>query len=104
MVKDNNADDIVSSRKFVVFETMIDELVKHVRCQICDASAGDIKKSALGTSIHYAIYCRNNHLITEWKAQPLLGRLPAYNLLLSSAIFNSGKCLCDTIYIKVSET
>ena len=48
------------------------------------------EKSKLGTSIHFKLYCADNHLIIDWKSQPLLGKMPAFNLLFSSSIIFSG--------------
>ena len=46
----------------------------------------------MGSSVHLNITCLNGHVIKEWKAQPLLGRLPSFTLLCpASSIFLSGK-------------
>ena len=85
-------ENVIKSSKYVVFETMLDELIRLVRCPFCGSPVISNKKSGLGTSIHCKLRCENDHLVCDWKSQPLLGKLPAFNLLLSSAIVFSGKC------------
>ena len=85
-----DATDIISEKKFVVFESMIDELFNLIRCPTCNLPVEKRKKSVLGTSLHCKLLCTQKHLICDWKSQPLLGRLPAFNLLMSAAIFFSG--------------
>lgn len=87
---DESNTDILNEDKFVVFEGMLDQLFKVVRCQQCHLPVADITKSKLGTSIHCKLLCENQHLIIDWKSQPLLGKLPAFNLLISASIFFSG--------------
>ena len=86
----NTGSDIINEKKFVVFEGMLDKLFKLIICQKCHLPAENITKSILGTSIHCKLYCQNEHLITDWKSQPLLGKLPSFNLLISATIFFSG--------------
>ena len=82
---------MVKRRKFVVFEDQLDELFKLIRCTTCGASKQYEKRLVLGTSLHNSITCMNGHIIVNWKSQPLLGKLPAFNLLLCTSIFCSGK-------------
>ena len=63
-----------------------------IPCLNCVGLSKDIKKSEIGTCVGYKSYCIIcEDYIVDWKSQPLLGRMPAFNLLLSSAIFCSGK-------------
>ena len=80
-------------QKFVVFESMLDILFREIKCKRCGLRFEQMEKDVLGTSIHIVATCENGHHITEWKAQPVFGRLPAFNLLVSVATFCSGKYL-----------
>ena len=64
--------------------------LKLIRCPVCSTSIKNVTKSSLGTSLHCMLECELNHIVTEWKSQPLLGKLPAFNLLISAAILFSG--------------
>ena len=79
--------DTLNDEKFVVYEGLLDQLISLIHCKHCFCSADVIKKSKLGTSIHYKLYCENEHLIIDWKSQPLVGKMPAFNLLISASIF-----------------
>ena len=83
--------DIIEDRKYVVFESMLDDLFKLARCPLCNTSIKNVTKCSMGTSLHCTLKCELDHTVTEWKSQPLLGKLPAFNLLISAAIFFSGK-------------
>ena len=89
-IEEKSTTDIIKEKKFVVYEGMLDQLFKLVACRQCHLPAENIIKSHLGTSIHCKLYCQNDHLITDWKSQPLLGKLPSFNLLICAAIFFSG--------------
>ena len=80
-------------QKFVVFESMLDILFREIKCKRCGLRFEEMEKHILGTSIHIVTTCENGHDITEWKAQPVFGRIPAFNLLVSAATFCSGKYL-----------
>lgn len=82
--------DYMKDEKFVVFESMLDQLFTRVRCDKCFLPVSNVSRSKLGTSIHCKLYCPDKHLILDWKSQPLIGKLPLYNLLISAAIFFSG--------------
>lgn len=86
----NSAMSITKERKFVVYESKLDELFKLVRCSTCGGSMEHQQKRALGTSLHNQLTCMNGHIIVNWHGQPLLGKLPAYNLLMTASIFCSG--------------
>ena len=82
--------DVVNDTKFVVYESMLDQLVSFIRCKRCALPAGDIEKTKLGTCIGFKIFCEENHLIVDWRSQPLIGKMPAFNMLLPASIFFSG--------------
>eukprot|EP00111_Clytia_hemisphaerica_P000057 TCONS_00000137-protein len=82
--------DILNDEKFVVYEGMLDQLVSCLRCKVCALPVDEIKKIKLGTSIHYKIFCDNEHVIIDWMSQPLIGKMPAFNLLISASVFFSG--------------
>ena len=82
--------DVMRDGKFVVYESMLDSLVKLICCPVCHSRAKTVTKSKMGTSLHCKIYCESKHLITDWKSQPLIGKLPAFNLLISASIFFAG--------------
>ena len=82
--------NLLKSKKYVVFESMIDKLLKFVSCPTCNHCVGKIEKVSMGTSLHCKIFCKSEHFICDWNSQPLIGKLPAFNLLLSAAIFFSG--------------
>lgn len=77
--------DILKDEKFVVYERMLNHLMSFIYCQ---SPIAETKKSKHGTSIHYNLFCKNEHLI-NWKSQPSIGKMPAYNLLISASIFFS---------------
>eukprot|EP00111_Clytia_hemisphaerica_P022345 TCONS_00065687-protein len=82
--------DVLNDTKFVVYESMLDQLVSFVRCKKCLLPAGDIKKTKFGTCIGFKIYCEEKHLVVDWRSQPLIGKMPAFNMLLPASIFFSG--------------
>ena len=80
-------------REFVVFESMLDILFREIKYKRCGLRFEEMENAVLGTSIHIVATCENGHRITEWKAQFVFGRLPAFNLLVSAATFCSCKYL-----------
>ena len=90
-VPDETQDNILKEKKFVVFESMLDRIFNLLPCVSCAGTAIDIEKREQGTCIIYKGYCVNEHVVFDWKSQPMLGKMPAFNLLLSSAIFCAGK-------------
>lgn len=76
-------------RKFIVFESQLDVLLR--QCQICGGIVEDscMVKSCSGSMLTVSATCINGHDI-KWDSQPLINRLPAGNLLVSAAILFSG--------------
>lgn len=68
---------------------MLNELFQLVRCPTCESPV-TFENFYAGTSLHYTVTCAYYHVL-RWKAQPLIGKLPAFNLLLSASIFFSGE-------------
>ncbi|XP_066430797.1 uncharacterized protein [Eleutherodactylus coqui] len=84
--------DPVKDRKFIVFESCLDELILSMPCrgeQGCDRPIVKIWKEINGTFIAVHVSC-GNHSYKLWESQPQTGGIPAGNLLLSSAILFSG--------------
>ena len=82
-----------SGQEDFVRENTLDMLFRKIKCKRCGLRFEEMVKAVLGTSIHIVATCENDHCIIEWKAQPVFGRLPAFNLLVSVATFCSGKYL-----------
>lgn len=76
-------------RKFIVFESQLDVLLR--RCQICGGIVEDscMVKSCSGSMLNVSATCINGHDI-KWDSQPIINRLPVGNLLVSAAILFSG--------------
>ncbi|KAG8543191.1 hypothetical protein GDO81_002715 [Engystomops pustulosus] len=84
--------DPVKDRKFMVFESCLDELILSIPCrgeQGCDRPIVNIWKEVSGTSVTVHVSC-GIHNYKLWDSQPQTGGIPAGNLLLSSAILFSG--------------
>ncbi|XP_043942729.1 uncharacterized protein LOC122814185 [Protopterus annectens] len=84
-------EDIVGQKKFIVFEACLDNLLMKLICPVCRAAACEIeKKTILGTFVCVKVSCFNGHEILSWESQPLLGRMPAGNLMSAAAVLFSG--------------
>ncbi|XP_044143116.1 uncharacterized protein LOC122932649 isoform X2 [Bufo gargarizans] len=84
--------DPVKDRKFLVFESCLDELILSIPCrgeQGCDRPIVKIWKEVNGTLITVHVSC-GNHSYKLWESQPRTGGIPVGNLLVSSAILFSG--------------
>ena len=82
-------------RKFLVFEKNLDGLFR--RCQRCGSCIKRKRKSTVWSLLEVTTCCENGHQRT-WRSQPMLGCAPAGNILLASAILNSG-CLFSTFQL-----
>ncbi|XP_063289955.1 uncharacterized protein LOC134574821 [Pelobates fuscus] len=89
-----SSEDLVSEKKFIVFESCLDELLRTV--QICTydnfCNAPIIYKEKVVTGSLLTIYsmCEANHRCLLWRSQPMLGRRSCGNILASAAILFSG--------------
>ena len=86
---------VVDDRKFLIFESQLDKLLFRLACPNCQCpcSIDDVIKkcSNEGTLLRVKVYCTSGHCIIDWQSQPLIGKMPAGNLLLSAAILFSGQ-------------
>lgn len=83
----------VTERKFIVFESCLDELLMSSRCKGklgCTGSIVRIKKYRVGSALAVMGFCSRGHKFHLWKSQPSIGKMPVGNLLLSAGIFCSG--------------
>ena len=82
-------------KKFVVFESHIDMLLtaSRISCKVCGSPCVRFIKCYQGTMISIKYFCTVGHLGYQWNSQPLVGKLPLFNLLFSASIFFSGKFL-----------
>ncbi|XP_075688033.1 uncharacterized protein LOC142656917 [Rhinoderma darwinii] len=88
-----NADRLVNERKFLVFESCLDELLQHLKCSYgdgCKASVSGIEKHVTGTMLTVVGYCSGGHICCLWQSQPVKGRTGIGDLICSSAVLFSG--------------
>lgn len=81
--------NFVTERKLIVFESSLDKLLKCCKCQadpLCQGDITDIIKYRVGSAMSVTAYCSNKHHFQLWRSQPLIGRKPAGNLLISAGI------------------
>ena len=88
---DNSEIGVLEDKKYVVFEQKVDELIQRIKCPTCEGWPFSTTKSISGTSLQVKTACMNGHTILTWASQPLIGKMPAFNLLYSAAIVFSGK-------------
>lgn len=82
-------------KKFIVFESCLDQLLVGLKCSVPNCTSAidpdDIKKDMSdGTVIRCSVHCTSGHLVMRWTSQPVIGKMPAGNLLTSAAILFSG--------------
>ena len=86
--------DLVTDKKYIVFDTCIRDLLVRLKCPECDSAVDpddiclDNTDSAL---FRCSVYCSSGHLIVRWASQPVLGKMAAGNLLTCAAILFSGQ-------------
>ena len=83
---DKDVQTLVNERKFIVFESMLDQLF--ISCKEC-GSLCEIQKTHTGSMVTIKTVCCNNHSF-KWKPQPELHKKPAGNILIPSAIVFTG--------------
>eukprot|EP00079_Xenopus_tropicalis_P015028 XP_004912165.1 PREDICTED: ankyrin repeat domain-containing protein 49 isoform X1 [Xenopus tropicalis] len=93
----NQADKIsyIADRKFVVFESSLDKLLRLIPCQHnegekCEAPIKEIQKHIDGSMVNIQLLCRNNHKSLYWNSQPMTSDMAVGNILMSSSIVLSG--------------
>ena len=93
--------DIVSQKKYICFEDCLTDLFVRLKCTQCDSPVDPddiVKDCSDGTLLKCSVYCTGGHLIHSWSSQPLLGKMPAGNLLTSAAIL-----FCGQTYTHISQ-
>ncbi|XP_069822714.1 uncharacterized protein [Dendropsophus ebraccatus] len=96
-----NADRLVSERKFLVFESCLDELLQHLKCSYedgCRATISGIEKHIDGTMLTVVGHCSKGHVSCLWHSQPVKGSTGIGDLICSSAVLFSGSS-----FLKVHE-
>ena len=89
-----NSVDLVSDTKYIVFNSCLKELLVRLKCDRCDSAVDpdDIRRTEVdSTLLQCSVYCTGGHLIIRWASQPMLGKMPAGNLLASAATLFSGQ-------------
>lgn len=88
-----SADRLVNERKFLVFESCLDELLHHLKCSYgdgCRAAISGIEKHITGTMLTVVGHCSDGHISCLWHSQPVKGRTGIGDLICSSAVLFSG--------------
>lgn len=88
-----NADRLVNERKFLVFESCLDELLQHLKCSYgdgCRAAISGIEKHISGTMLTVVGHCSDGHISSLWHSQPIKGWTGIGDLICSSAVLFSG--------------
>ncbi|XP_075554942.1 uncharacterized protein LOC142587666 isoform X1 [Dermacentor variabilis] len=90
----NTAVPLYEERKFIVFESSLDELLSV--CPLCSHPCRAIDKTVKGILLQVTRMCINHHVST-WATQPIINWKAAGSLLLSAAVFFSG-CKASKFY------
>ena len=79
-------ENILSNEKFVVYLGMLDCLIGFIRCPKCLSLAAETPQiSKLGTDL----FCESEHLIVNWKSQPLTLLMTTFFWLVCEQGFES---------------
>ncbi|XP_040193733.1 uncharacterized protein LOC120927246 [Rana temporaria] len=87
------AANVATQNKFLVFEECLDQLLVQSHCSKVPSCTGRIiglKKIIQGSALIVHAECSQHHKFKLWRSQPFVGKMPAGNLLISSAIVCSG--------------
>ena len=84
-------------KKYIVFFSCLMELF--AVCPNCTEPATAEVTKVIGTQIYVTQKCPACKFVRQWKSQPNIRRIPAGNLLLSSAILYSGSMISQTLRI-----
>ena len=82
-----NTTDPVKERKFIIFESCLNELL--FRCTECNSPALETARFVQGSMIGVAMTCPKNHH-TSWRSQPVTNRYPLGNILICAAVMFAG--------------
>lgn len=82
----------VDERKFIVFESNLDQLLSKLRCpkEECFEKITSFNKIMVGTLLKVYSTCMENHQLLIWESQTKIGNLAAGNLIFASAMTCSG--------------
>ncbi|XP_073468893.1 uncharacterized protein [Aquarana catesbeiana] len=85
--------DHVKERKFIVFESCLNKLLMCCKClktANCRGNITKLKKYRIGSAVLVTAVCSMKHEFHLWTSQPMIGRMPIGNLLISSSTLCSG--------------
>ncbi|XP_041428764.1 uncharacterized protein LOC108698533 isoform X2 [Xenopus laevis] len=80
-------------RKFIVFESCLDDLFLKLSCGSgngCRAHITELEKYVDGTFLSVFGHCHNGHRFHLWHSQPVNGQVAVGNLLMAAALLFSG--------------
>ncbi|XP_068114815.1 uncharacterized protein [Hyperolius riggenbachi] len=83
----------VEMRKFLIFESCLDELISKVKCQAdpsCHQTVKSSNKQLKGSAIIVRGVCKNGHRFSIFESQPRIKRRHAGNILLAASMLCSG--------------
>ncbi|CAH2281852.1 coiled-coil domain-containing 51 isoform X2 [Pelobates cultripes] len=87
-------DDFIAEKKFIVFETCLDQLLRCVQtckhAETCTAPIVVRDKIIKGTLLTVYTTCENNHRCLFWQSQPMIGKRSCGNILASASVLFSG--------------
>ncbi|XP_073451452.1 uncharacterized protein [Aquarana catesbeiana] len=92
-IEDQADKKFATERKFIVFESCLNELLLSNKCKFnenCQGRLIKIKKYLVGSALVVKGYCSERHKFHLWSSQPFVGKMPAGNLLISGSILCSG--------------
>lgn len=92
-IEDQADQKLATERKFIVFESCLNELLLNNKCKFyenCQGRVIKIKKYLVGSALVVKGYCSEHHTFHLWSSQPFVGKMPAGNLLISGSILCSG--------------
>ncbi|XP_040191633.1 uncharacterized protein LOC120924691 isoform X1 [Rana temporaria] len=93
VLEDQSDQKLATERKFIVFESCLNELLLSSKCKYNENCLGKvikIKKYLVGSALVVEGFCGEHHRFHLWSSQPFVGKMPAGNLLLSGSILGSG--------------
>jgi solute carrier family 8 (sodium/calcium exchanger) len=96
-LKEHQGRNLVQERKYIVFET---ELLKLFSiCPACNELCSAAVKRQDGSLIEVQQQCHSCDFTREWLSQPYVRRMPAGNLILSSALLLTGALPAKTLRV-----
>ncbi|XP_069472905.1 uncharacterized protein [Ambystoma mexicanum] len=89
------SDSIRKEAKFIVFDSCLMDIIMMMKCghwvggEVCGEPLINVTRAIRGTNLKIHATCTQYHPFS-WSAQPMLGQLPAGNLLCAAAALFSG--------------